>query len=167
MTDAALQFPVVSAGADLAATRALFEEYAASLPIKLCFQQFDQELATLPGAYTAPRGTLILCRCGGVPAGCVGLRPFDAATGELKRLYVVPRFRGHGIARELITRAIATARAAGYHDLVLDTLASMQPAIRLYESFRFRPTAPYYDNPNAAVHFFRLQLEPAAEAAGS
>jgi len=145
---------------DLAVVRELFEQYAASLGIDLCFQGFRHELASLPGAYRPPRGALFLARAEGVAAGCLGLRPFSESVGELKRLYVVPAFRGHGLARLLVSSAINAARSIGYQDLVLDTLSSMRAAIALYESFGFQRADPYYPNPLPGVLDFRRSLSP-------
>jgi ribosomal protein S18 acetylase RimI-like enzyme len=144
---------------DCAAVRQLFEEYAASLAIDLSFQHFERELVSLPGDYAPPRGALFLSRVDGVAVGCIGLRPFSEAVGELKRLYIAPAFRGRGLARSLATAAIAAARRIGYSALVLDTLASMQPATGLYESLGFKRTGPYYANPLPDALYFRLSLE--------
>src|SRR5687768_3249128 len=144
---------------DIIAVRQLFEQYAASLAIDLCFQHFESELASLPGAYAPPRGALFLSHSDGFTVGCIGLRPFSDFVGELKRLYVVPAFRGRGIARSLVSAAIGAARRIGYSALVLDTLASMQPAIALYESFGFERTDAYYANPLPDVLYFRASLE--------
>jgi len=143
-----------------AAVRQLFERYAASLDIDLAFQCFEHELAALPGDYAPPRGALYLARVDGVAAGCIGLRPFSDAVGELKRLYVDPAFRSQGLARALVSAAIAAARRIGYTALVLDTLSSMRPAIALYESFGFQPTEAYYPNPLPDALYFRASLQP-------
>ena len=145
---------------DITAMRQLFEEYAASLAVDLGFQHFDQELVSLPGAYSSPRGALFLARADGLAAGCIGLRPFSNSVGELKRLYVLPAFRGRGFARSLVLSAIAAARSIGYSALFLDTLSSMRSAIALYESIGFQRTAPYYPNPLPDVLYFHMSLEP-------
>ena len=149
---------------DILAVRLLFEEYAASLAIDLGFQQFAGELASLPGDYAPPHGALFLAHDGSTAVGCIGLRPFSELEGELKRLYVVPAYRGRGLARALVASAVGAARRIGYRELVLDTLASMHPAVALYESFGFRQTTAYYPNPLPDVLYFRAQLaaEPGA-----
>lgn len=143
---------------DIVAVRGLFEEYAASLSVDLTLQNIDSEVASLPGAYAAPRGALLLARVDGAPAGCIGLRPFSETVGELKRLYVCPRFRGCGLARALVAAAIEAGRGMGCRVLVLDSLDSMQAAIALYESFGFQETEPYWQNPFPNVRYFRLSL---------
>ena len=145
---------------DIQVVRQLFRQYAASLVIDLSFQNFEHELASLPGDYSPPRGDLFLCHADGSAVGCIGLRPFSESMGELKRLYVVPAFRGRGLARSLVSAAIAAARRIGYSALVLDTLASMHLAIALYESFGFERTDAYYANPLPDVLYFRASLEP-------
>lgn len=145
---------------DIAAIRRLFEEYSASLPVDLALQHIDHEMASLPGSYSAPRGALFLARADGSVAGCIGLRPFSESVGELKRLYVVPAFRGRGFARALVSAAIVAGRGSGYDALVLDSLDSMQAAILLYQSFGFRRTEPYWSNPFPNVQYFRLSLNP-------
>jgi ribosomal protein S18 acetylase RimI-like enzyme len=162
MSDAALAAGIriapASGAADIATVRALFLEYADALGVSLCFQGFDEELATLPGAYAPPPGRLLLARRGAEVAGCVGLRPLDAARGEMKRLYLRPQFRGHGMGRRLAEAVIAEARAIGYASLVLDSLASMRAARALYDSLGFREIPAYYDNPLPGVLYAGLDL---------
>lgn len=143
---------------DIAAVRRLFEEYATSLAIDLCFQGFAAELAGLPGAYAPPRGRLLLATIDGSPAGCVGLRPRDEHTCEMKRLYVRPAFQGRGLGRLVAQHVIAQARASGYSTLVLDTLPSMKGAVRLYESLGFVRRPPYFQSPIADNVFMELRL---------
>ena len=145
---------------DTVAVRQLFKQYAASLAIDLSFQHFERELAALPGDYAPPRGALFLSRAEGCAVGCIGLRPFSESIGELKRLYVLPTFRGRGLARALVAAAIAAARGIGYTALVLDTLGSMHAAIAVYQSFGFVRTDAYYANPLPDVLYFRSSLEP-------
>ncbi|MFO0972255.1 MAG: GNAT family N-acetyltransferase [Phycisphaerae bacterium] len=147
---------VADGAADMAITRELFTEYASSLGFSLCFQGFDEELRTLPGKYAPPRGALLLARCDGEPVGCVALRPIDATTAELKRLYVRPDARGRGLGRALTEAAIAAARAMGYAAIRLDTLKSMVEANRLYDALGFREIAAYCDNPHDTARFLEL-----------
>lgn len=144
---------------DIAAARRLFEEYAASIGTDLCFQNFTKELAGLPGAYAPPRGRLLLAVVDGVPVGCVGLRPHDERTGEMKRLFVQPGHQGRGLGRSLVEAVITEARAIGYTTLLLDTLPSMQSAIRLYETLGFVRRAPYFDSPVGGNVFMELSLD--------
>ncbi len=145
---------------EIEAVRRLFAEYAAELPVDLGFQGFTEELATLPGVYRAPRGVLLLAWSDGVPAGCVGVRPLDAATGELKRLYVRPAYRGRGLARRLATAALAEAQSRGYARILLDTLPTMIEAQRLYKDLGFREIQPYRPNPVAGTKYMELALGP-------
>lgn len=155
-----------AAGAeDIAAARALFLAYAATLDFSLCFQGFDEELAGLPGAYALPRGRLLLAKEGAAVAGVVALRPLALATGEtseiceMKRLYVDPAFRGLKIGEALVDCVIAEARLAGYRFMRLDTIpARMAAAIALYRARGFRPIAAYYETPVPGTAFFELAL---------
>ncbi len=147
---------------DFAQARALFEEYAAWLDVDLCFQGFAQELASLPGAYAAPRGMLVLAGTTEAAAGCVALRPLPGNAGptgdvaEIKRLYVRPAARGTGLGMRLAQTVIDGARAIGYRELKLDTLERMAEAHALYAKLGFRECAPYYHNPIAgAVYMSR------------
>ena len=148
---------------ELAQARMLFEQYAAELGVSLCFQGFDEELASLPGAYAPPRGGLWLAGPLEAPCGCVALRPLPYAQGEddvaeLKRLYVRRDARSGGFGRRLTETAIAFARAAGYRTVKLDTLAQMDAARRLYAELGFRACAPYYHNPLGGTLYMELAL---------
>lgn len=146
---------------DIAAVRRLFEEYAASLEVDLCFQNFSAELAGLPGAYAPPRGRLLLATEDGPPVACVALRPKTDQAGEMKRLYVRPGHQGRGLGRQLAEQVIAEARVIGYNSLLLDTLPSMQAAIKLYESLGFVRREPYFDSPVAGNVYMELRLKAA------
>jgi putative acetyltransferase len=148
--------------ADIAIVRALFERYAQSLNFSLCFQGFDRELAGLPGDYARPRGRLLIAWLGPEAAGVVGLRPLSDEICEMKRLYVPPERRGHGIGEALVDRVIAEARAIGYRAMRLDTVpATMAKAIALYRARGFRSIPAYYDVPVAEMEFMELALDPA------
>ena len=149
--------------AQLEAARNLFLEYAASLEISLCFQNFEQELASLPGKYAPPTGQLLLTYEADQPIGCVALRQLEPQVCEMKRLYVRPAWRRHRLGRTLAERIIATARELGYASMRLDTLASLKPAISLYYSLNFQQIQPYYENPSDDVIFMELLLEQRAE----
>jgi ribosomal protein S18 acetylase RimI-like enzyme len=150
--------------ADIAAARRLFEEYAASLNISLCFQNFSEELAGLPGAYAAPRGRLLLAWVDGAPAGCVALRPKEGQACEMKRLYVRSAHQGTGLGRQLVAAVITEARAIGYESMLLDTLPIMQTALKLYDSIGFVRRAPYYPTPVDGTVFMELKLRSRPEA---
>jgi ribosomal protein S18 acetylase RimI-like enzyme len=146
-------------GADeIKTARALFREYAGGLEVDLCFQNFDEELATLPGGYAPPDGRLLLAWDGAEAAGCVALRRFAEAIGEMKRLFVRPAWRGTGLGRALAQTVIAEARAAGYMTLRLDTLPTMTPAQRLYRALGFREIAAYRNNPIYGASYMELSL---------
>jgi len=144
-------------GEHFAVIRELFTEYAESLEIDLCFQNFRQELASLPGAYAPPTGKLLVA---GLPsgAGCVAVRPIDAEVCEMKRLYVRPAFRRSGLGRRLAAEIIQASRQIGYRRMRLDTLASMTPAIELYHSLGFVEIPAYYHNPSGCAVFMEKLL---------
>lgn len=144
--------------AAVAQARELFCEYAAESQLDLCFQNFEAELAGLPGAYAPPEGRLLLALYEGQLAGCVALRKFEDGVCEMKRLFVRPAFRGQGIGRLLACRVIEEARAAGYSSMRLDTLARMRAATALYESLGFRRIEAYRPNPLEDVVYLELTL---------
>lgn len=146
----------------LAVLRELFQEYADSLSIDLCFQQFDTELATLPGDYAEPRGAVLLALVDGAPAGCCALRPLDAAdypnASEMKRLYVRKAFRGFGLGRQLAEATLDAARQRGYASVLLDTLDDMESARALYTDLGFAEVPPYYHNPIPGAHYLKADI---------
>jgi GNAT superfamily N-acetyltransferase len=139
---------------DLDEIRLMLREYAAWLEVDLCFQNFEQELAGLPGEYAPPRGRLLIAD----GASCVALRAIDAETCEMKRLYVRPEHRGSGLGRQLIAAIIEEARGIGYRRMRLDTMPKMDSAQRLYASFGFRDIEAYRYNPEPGARFLELLL---------
>jgi ribosomal protein S18 acetylase RimI-like enzyme len=140
--------------ADLDEIRLMLREYAAWLEIDLCFQNFEEELAGLPGEYSPPRGRLLIAES----AGCVALRPLEEDVCEMKRLYVRPEGRGSGLGRRLALALIEEARGIGYRRMRLDTMPKMGGAQRLYESLGFRDIAAYRYNPEPGARFLELDL---------
>ena len=149
--------------AELAQAAAVFREYAASIGIDLCFQNFDAELASLPGDYAAPAGQLLLAYVDDQLAGCGALRPLadvDYANAcEMKRLYVRPAYRRFGLGRLLAQALLDEARRAGYSAMLLDTLDDMEAARELYASLGFVEIPPYYFNPIPGAHYLKAELK--------
>jgi ribosomal protein S18 acetylase RimI-like enzyme len=165
MTSTDIRIAPPEGAADLDAIRALFDEYARSLGFSLAYQDFEQELAGLPGKYAAPDGALLLARVGGHAAGVVALRALAPGTCEMKRLYVRPEHRGVrtaeglSIGRTLALRIVAEARRLGYCRLRLDTVADrMGAAVKLYRTMGFVEIAPYYPSPVPNTAFMELVL---------
>jgi ribosomal protein S18 acetylase RimI-like enzyme len=138
--------------------RALFKEYADSLGVDLGFQDFDRELAELPGEYAPPAGRLLLALDRAEPAGCAGLRPFAPGVCELKRLYVRPAHRGSGLGRRLTELLVEAGRDAGYERMRLDTLPTMAAARALYRDLGFVEIEAYRPNPIHGTTYFELAL---------
>ena len=141
------------------ALRTLFREYAEWLDVDLCFQDFEAELASLPGEYAPPKGRAFLAEVDGHLAGCVGLRPLDDGWCEMKRMYVRPAARGLGLGRLLAEHIVAEGRALGYAGMRLDTLDRLAAARAIYASMGFRETEPYYDNPLPGVRYYALRFD--------
>jgi carbonic anhydrase len=141
--------------------RQYFRNYAAWLGVDLSYQNFDQEMASLPGAYSAPEGRLFFAEVDGRPAGCVGVRALSGSEGvcEMKRLYVTPEERGHGVGAELALAAIKAAKEIGYRKLMLDTLPNMRMAVKLYRELGFTEAPAYYQTPVEGTIFLALDLE--------
>ena len=144
---------------DVELFRTLLREYVDSLRIDLSFQNFDEELANLPGCYARPDGCILLAKYGGKIAGCVALRKLSDGICEGKRLYVKPQFRGLEIGRKLMEAIIAEAGKMGYSHMRGDTLASMKEAQALYASLGFAEIESYAYNPIEGAIFLELKLE--------
>lgn len=147
---------------DIEQVHAIFLEYAQSLKVDLCFQNFEEELRQLPGEYAEPRGALLLAQVNGKIAGCCALRPLDSSdhsnAAEMKRLYVRPAFRGLGLGRQLAEAILDAARRAGYGCVLLDTLDDMEAARALYEDLGFQEVPPFYHNPHAGAHYLKVDI---------
>ena len=162
--DSAPEITLVSAGAApwIEPAREILREYARSLAVDLCFQNFEAELASLPGEYAAPAGQLLLAFVGDALAGCGGLRALPDADHanacEMKRLYVRPAFRRFGLGRVLAEALLDEARRAGYSTMLLDTLDEMESARELYATLGFVEVAPYYFNPIPGAHYLKAEL---------
>jgi ribosomal protein S18 acetylase RimI-like enzyme len=144
---------------DISNIRTLFTEYASSLGFDLSFQDFEKELAELPGEYSQPNGCLLLALEGDRVAGCVGIRKLAQGVSEMKRLYVRPAFRGKGIGKLLAAFIIREAGKIGYKKMRLDTVPSMKEAIALYRSLGFKEIQAYRYNPIEGALFLELDLE--------
>jgi putative acetyltransferase len=143
----------------IAQARELFLEYAQSLGFSLCFQNFDKELASLPGDYAPPEGRLLVAEFERKVAGCVALHKLEDSVCEMKRLYLRPQFRGKGLGRALADRIIAEARQTGYQRMRLDTVEPvMKDAVAMYRRIGFREIAPYRNNPIAGALYMELLL---------
>ena len=144
------------------AARALFREYAEALGVDLDFQDFDAELAGLPGDYAEPRGALLLALVDGEAAGCCALRAIDdvdySNAAEMKRLYVRKAYRGFGLGRQLAEAILIEAMRLGYRCVLLDTLDDMESARALYEELGFEEIPPYYHNPLPGAHYLKVEL---------
>jgi ribosomal protein S18 acetylase RimI-like enzyme len=147
-----------TATTDLGLIRNLFREYEQFLQVDLCFQAFEQELASLPGKYAPPDGELLLARSNDLAIGCVALRKLEKGICEMKRLYVKPEGRGTGLGKKLAEKIITIARQRGYVLMRLDTLETLTEAVCLYQRLGFRQVSPYYDNPLPGALYWELDL---------
>jgi putative acetyltransferase len=154
-----LTFAQAQSPAQIAQARELFLEYAQSLGFSLCFQNFDKELAGLPGDYAPPEGRLLLAEGDGQLAACVALHKLAPGVCEMKRLYLRPQFRGKGFGRALAERIIAEARQIGYQRMLLDTVEPvMKDAVAMYRKLGFKEIAPYRPNPIGGAMYMELEL---------
>ena len=149
---------------ELEQVRQFFRNYAAWLGVDLDYQNFGDEMASLPGAYAAPAGRLFFAEFEGRPAGCVGIRPSSDGVCEMKRLYVEPDMRGNGIGRQLALAAIKAAKALGYRKVMMDTLPAMRIAVKLYRELGFKEAPAYYPTPVEGTLFLALDLENWSES---
>jgi GNAT superfamily N-acetyltransferase len=156
---AAFQITEALSAPEIAAVAALFDAYAASLPIELGYQDFATERATLPGKYVRPGGVLLLARdAAGSPLGCVALRALGGGRAEIKRLYVAPAARGLGLGRALLAGVTQAAIELGHGALCLDTLPFMAEAQARYMRAGFLPIPPYGESPVPGTAFLGKEL---------
>jgi ribosomal protein S18 acetylase RimI-like enzyme len=149
----------IQSGPALDEIRSLFLEYARGLHFDLCFQNFDEELAALPGPYSMPSGRLFLCEVNERAAACIALKPLEPGVCEMKRLYVRPEFRGRHLGLMLARHIVNEGRQAGYSKMRLDTIrGTMDNAIALYSSIGFHEIPAYYDNPVPNAYYMELDL---------
>jgi len=154
-----LCFAQAESATQIALARDLFLEYAQSLGFSLCFQNFDQELASLPGHYAPPEGRLLLAEYETHLAGCVALHKLEDGICEMKRLYLRPQFRGKGLGRAFAERIIADAHSIGYLRMRLDTVEPvMKDAVAMYRKLGFKEIDPYCTNPIAGALYMELML---------
>ncbi|MEO7135388.1 MAG: GNAT family N-acetyltransferase [Vicinamibacterales bacterium] len=144
--------------ADLPAVREMLREYVHWIGLDLAFQEIDEELAALPGEYAPPRGALFVVPGDEGLIATIGLRPLGGTMAEMKRLFVRPAARGHGLAKQLILRVLDEARRLGYTEIRLDTLPMMGDAQALYAAMGFADIEPYYDTPIAGTRFMAKPL---------
>lgn len=153
---------------DIPEVRLMLREYVGWIGLDLAFQEIDEEVAGLPGDYVPPHGALLVAERAGQLVGMIGVRPLPAASrpaearrtraAEMKRLFVRPAARGHGLAKQLIARLLDDARGMGYDEIRLDTLPMMGDAQSLYASLGFVDIPAYYDTPIAGTRFMALRL---------
>lgn len=153
-----LEFVRAESGQYIDHARRLFEEYAAGLGVDLGFQDFERELAELPGDYATPDGRLLIALYDSEVAGCVALRKLALGVCEMKRLYVRPEYRGKGLGRKLAQAIIEAARETGYEHMRLDTLPFMGEAIAMYRSLGFKEIEPYRYNPIEGTKYMEMDL---------
>ena len=144
----------------------LYEEYSEMLlranpgfGASLAQQNYDEEIAHLEDKYQPPRGSMYLIYYDGALAGCVGMKPSDEESAELKRLYLRPAFRGHNLGEQMLMRIMEDARAAGYRRLRLDTLPALRTALSLYRRIGFHEIDPYYDCLITGTIFMEIELQ--------
>ena len=148
----------VETGVQLEQVKALLEQYWTSFGFTPCFQNFDDEMKKLPGAYAPPSGQLVLAMVDGKAAGCFAYRRFDEVRCEAKRLFVSPEFREQGIGVALLEWMISEARAVGYREMICDTMPVMRSAVAMYKRAGFFEAPPYADDPTPGAVFLRLVL---------
>jgi putative acetyltransferase len=150
---------IAESPADVAAVQQLWREYWESFGLPLDFQGFGAELEGLPGAYGVAGGALLLAKYQREPAGTIGLRRLDETSGEVKRLYLRPRFRGQGLGRRLLEAVIERATALRCKCLYADTLPIMMEALSLYQRAGFERVEPYSSTPTPGAIYLKLELD--------
>jgi ribosomal protein S18 acetylase RimI-like enzyme len=156
--DKTILFKIATTADDFSSGKSLFQQYAKSLDFDLSFQGFSDELANINRQYNKPAGALILATDTGMAIACIGIRALTSDTAELKRMFVLPDYRGLKIGHKLLTFAINTSKELGYKTILLDTLPGMTAAIKLYRKFGFEKILPYRFNPFPDAVFMEKKL---------
>jgi GNAT superfamily N-acetyltransferase len=156
MSELPLKIIQAESAEEMEFTRRLFIEYENFLPFDLSFQDFDKELAELPGQYAAPSGCILLAMFNSQSIGCVAVRPISSTICEMKRLFIKPEFHRLGIGTHLAMAIIERARRMGYQKMRLDTI--LEPAIAFYKSLNFKEIPAYRDVPLEGIVFMELAL---------
>lgn len=153
-----MNYEIINALDHIDEVKTLFNEYHKMLGVNLCFQNYDDEMNTLPGKYSFPDGRLYLIYCDWQLAGCIALRRHDENRCEMKRLFIRPQFRRLHLGQLLVEKIIQDAKSIGYHEMLLDTLSTLESAVNLYRKMAFEEIPPYYANPLQDVLYFKLKL---------
>ncbi|TAK63163.1 MAG: GNAT family N-acetyltransferase [Bacteroidetes bacterium] len=151
-------FKIACTNQDFTDGQTLFQQYANSLDVDLCFQDFPNELKTIDKQYNKPGGALVIAFHDTSAVGCVGIRKYDNDTAELKRMFVQPEYRGHHLGQQLLEFTLSVARELNYKKIRLDTLPTMKQAQQLYRSFGFYEISPYRFNPVNGTVFMEKEL---------
>src|SRR5260221_6757926 len=117
---------------DRAPIARLMREYIETLQADISFQDFESEYASLPGKYARPEGVVLLAWASDEAVGIVAYRPLERRICEMKRLHVLPRFRGTGLGRLLVEELVRDAKSHGHRRIVFDSLPSMRSAPAVY-----------------------------------
>lgn len=137
----------------------LIKLYMSELNRNLDFQDFDEELKHLEQKYAQPQGIILVAQNKNNDiVGCVAFHTFDEKKCEMKRLFVLPEYRSKKIGQLLVKNIIQYAKAAGYDEMLLDTIQPLKSAIRLYKKMGFQEIEPYYDNPMDDVIYMKIKL---------
>jgi GNAT superfamily N-acetyltransferase len=158
MASSDILIAVAEGDSDIGAVRGLWREYWGSFGLSMDFQGFGEELQGLPGVYGADGGALLLAKCQGEPAGTIALRRLDARSGEVKRLYLRPQYRGQGLGRRLLEAVVERAAGMGYESLYADTLPGMTDALSLYQRAGFERSDAYSSNPTPGAIYLKRRI---------
>jgi GNAT superfamily N-acetyltransferase len=141
----ALEIEPADTAVSLALQRAFLDEIAALYP------GFDPALAPSaePVEVAPPQGAWIVAYVDGRAVGCGGFKRLDDETAEVKRLYLDPSVRGHGVGRRLLATLEERARESGYVRVRLDTGAKQPIALALFHGAGYRDIPDYNGNPFA------------------
>ena len=137
----------------------LFREYASHIGIDLSFQNFEDEILEIKNHYSRPNGQLIIVYDNRNPTGCFGVRTLEDSVCELKRMYLKKEARGKGVGKMMMTKALEIGRTLNFELMRLDTLPTMEKAIKLYKDMGFYEIEAYRFNPFKDAKYFEIRLK--------